>query len=65
MSVSQAKHGKQEKQNSEAGLDLVTEKKHNYSVAGAGWTWKKNIDGEMRETEQGLGAARSRGTTWP
>ena len=44
---------------------MVTEKKHNYSVAGAGWTWKKNIDGEMRETEQGLGAARSRGTTWP
>ena len=35
---------------------MVTEKKHNYSMAGAGWTWKKNIDGEMRETEQGLGA---------
>lgn len=59
----QAKHEKQEKQNSEAGLDLVTEKLHNYSVAGAGWTRKKNIDSGM--SEQGLEAAGSWGTTWP
>lgn len=44
---------------------MVTEKKHNYSVAGAAWTQKKNIDSEMSEIEQRLEAARSSGTTWP
>lgn len=53
----------QEKQSSEAGRDLVTETRPNYSAAGAGWTRKKNIDSGM--SEQGLEAAGSRGTTWP
>lgn len=43
---------------------MVTEKKHNHSVAGAAWT-QKNIDSEMSEIEQRLEAARSSGTTWP